>query len=167
MVDTQILVTIIAGLLLVLSVAGTVYPVLPGSFLTILTLLGWALLIGGPAAWICASVGMGLALAGWSASMVLTGRSLKNQQIPRGTILVAVAAGIAGMFLIPVIGLFVGFGVGLLLAEFGRRRNLRSALQASVTTLKSTGLGILIEFGCAALAGSAWTIGVIWHFSTR
>lgn len=165
--DTQILVTIIAGLLLVFSVVGTVYPVLPGSLLTILTLLGWALLIGGPAAWTCAVVGMVLAMAGWSASMILTGRSLKSQQIPRGTILFAVAAGIAGMFLIPIVGLFVGFGVGLLLAEYARRRNLPSALRASVTTLKSTGIGILIEFGFAALAGSVWTIGVIWHFAAR
>ncbi|MGP5730737.1 DUF456 domain-containing protein [Arthrobacter rhombi] len=165
--DTQILVTIIAGLLLAFSVVGTIYPVLPGSLLTILTLLGWALIIGGPAAWTCAAVGMLLALAGWSASMVLTGRSLKKQEIPRGTILFAVAAGIAGMFLIPIVGLFIGFGVGLLLAEYARRRSLRSAMRASLTTLKSTGVGILIEFGFAALAGSVWTIGVIWHFAAR
>ncbi|WP_417234229.1 DUF456 domain-containing protein [Arthrobacter sp.] len=165
--DTQILVSVIAGLLLVVSVVGTVYPVLPGSLLTILTLLAWAWILGSPAAWTCAGIGMALALLGWSASAVLTGHSMKRQQIPRGTVLVAVAAGIAGMFLIPVVGLFVGFGVGLLLAEFARRRDLASALRASVATLKSTGLGILVEFGCAALAGSVWTIGVIWHFSTR
>lgn len=165
--DTQILVSVIAGLLLIISVAGTVYPVLPGSLLTILTLLGWAWFLGGPAAWTCAGIGMALAAVGWSASAVLTGRSLKRQQIPRGTILVAVAAGIAGMFLIPVVGLFVGFGVGLLLAEYARRRDLASALRASAATLKSTGLGILVEFGCAALAGSVWTLGMIWHFASR
>lgn len=165
--DTHILVTVIAGLLLVVSVAGTVYPVLPGSLLAILTLLGWAWILGSPAAWVCASIGMALAVVGWAASAVLTGRSLKRQQIPRGTVLVAVAAGIAGMFLIPVVGLFVGFGLGLLLAEYARRRDLPAALRASGATLKSTGLGILVEFGCAALAGSVWTIGVIWHFASR
>jgi len=163
----QILVTVIAGLLLVVSVVGTVYPVLPGSLLAILTLLGWAWILGSPAAWTCAGIGMGLAIAGWSASAVLTGRALKRQRIPRGTILVAVGAGIAGMFLIPVVGLFVGFGLGLLLAEYARRRDLGSALRASGATLKSTGLGILLEFGCAALAGSVWTLGVIWHFAGR
>jgi uncharacterized protein YqgC (DUF456 family) len=166
-VDTQILVSVVAGLLLVVSVVGTVYPVLPGSLLTILTLLGWAWILGSPATWVCAGVGMALAAVGWSASAVLTGRSMKRQQIPRGTILVAVAAGIAGMFLIPVVGLFVGFGIGLLLAEYARRRDLASALRASAATLKSTGIGILVEFGCAALAGSVWTIGVIWHFTSR
>ncbi|WP_417218359.1 DUF456 domain-containing protein [Arthrobacter sp.] len=165
--DTQILVSIIAGLLLVVSVAGTVYPVLPGSLLTILTLFGWAWILGGPAAWTCAGIGMALAAVGWSASAVLTGRSMKRQQIPGGTILAAVGAGIAGMFLIPVVGLFAGFGVGLLVAELVRRRDLPAALRASIATLKATGLGILIEFGCAALAGSVWTIGLIWHFATR
>lgn len=163
----QILVSVIAGLLLIVAVAGTVYPVLPGSLLALGTLLGWAWIMGSPAAWIAASIGMLLSLIGWAASAVLTGRSLKRQRIPRGSIATAVVAAIVGMFLIPVVGLFVGFGLGLLLSEFARRRDLGSALRASGEALKATGLGILVEFGCAALAGSVWMIGVIWHFASR
>jgi uncharacterized protein YqgC (DUF456 family) len=71
------------------------------------------------------------------------------------------------MFLIPVVGLFVGFGVGLLASELLRRRDFRAAATSSLETLKATGIGILAEFALVCLAGSVWMIGVIVHFWTR
>jgi uncharacterized protein YqgC (DUF456 family) len=64
------------------------------------------------------------------------------------------------MFIIPVVGLFVGFAAGLLLSEMQRTRNFRTALTTSWAALKATGLGILVEFGLACLAASTWVIGV-------
>ena len=98
---------------------------------------------------------------------MLTGRNLKKQMIPRGSVFLAVALGIVGMFVVPVLGLFLGFGVGLLVGEYSRRRNLTEALRASGSALKAMGTGMVVEFGCAALASSVWMIGVIVHFSTR
>ena len=165
--DTQIIVSVVAGLLLAVAVIGTVYPILPGSWLAIATLLAWGWVLGSTASWTAAVVGIVLASIGWSASAVLTGRSLQRQQVPRGSIAVALVAGVVGMFVVPVVGLFLGFGLGLLLSEYARRRDFPAALRSSAATLKATGLGILVEFGCAALAASVWTIGVVWHFSTR
>lgn len=165
--DIQIITTVLAGLLLAVAVVGTVVPVLPGSLLAIGTLLAWGWILGGPAAWWSAGIGMALALAGWSASAVLTGRNLKQQNIPRGSIALAVALAVVGMFVIPVLGLFLGFALGLVLGEFGRRKDFGAALRASGSALKAMGIGVLVEFGCAALASSVWMIGVIVHFATR
>lgn len=165
--DTQIITTVIAGLLLAVAALGTVIPVLPGSLLTLGTLLAWGWILGSGASWWSAGIGMAIALAGWSASTVLTGRNLKKQMIPRGSVFLAVALGIVGMFVVPVLGLFLGFGVGLLVGEYSRRRNLTEALRASGSALKAMGIGMVVEFGCAALASSVWMIGVIVHFSTR
>lgn len=165
--DTQIITTVIAGLLLAVAALGTVIPVLPGSLLTLGTLLAWGWILGSGASWWSAGIGMAIALAGWSASTVLTGRNLKKQMIPRGSVFLAVALGIVGMFVVPVLGLFLGFGVGLLVGEYSRRRNLTEALRASGSALKAMGTGMVVEFGCAALASSVWMIGVIVHFSTR
>lgn len=165
--DTDILVTVVAGVLLVVAAIGAVYPVLPGSLLAIATLLVWGWLVGSAAAWTAAIVGALIATVGWSASTVLTGRKLKQLQIPGRSIAVAVVAGIVGMFVIPVVGLFVGFGAGLLVSEYARHRDLRAALHSSVATLKATGLGVLIEFGMVCLATSVWLIGVTVHFTTR
>jgi uncharacterized protein YqgC (DUF456 family) len=163
----EIIVTIVAGLLLVAAAAGTVYPVLPGSLLAIVTLIGWAWVMGSPAAWIAAGIGSLLAGAGWTAGAVLTGRKLKQQRIPGRSIVVAMVFAVVGMFVIPVVGLFVGFGAGLLLSEYARHRDFRSALESSLETLKATGIGILVEFTMVCLAGSVWTIGVIMHFVTN
>ncbi len=165
--DTQIITTVIAGLLLAVAALGTIIPVLPGSLLTLGTLLAWGWILGSGASWWSAGIGMAIALAGWSASTVLTGRNLKKQMIPRGSVFLAVALGIVGMFVVPVLGLFLGFGVGLLVGEYSRRRNLTEALRASGSALKAMGIGMVVEFGCAALASSVWMIGVIVHFSTR
>lgn len=149
------------------GVIGTVYPVLPGSMLVLGTLLAWAWILGSTASWTMGIIAMAFAAIGWSASALLTGRNLKKQQIPNQTILVAVVCGVVGMFLIPVVGLFVGFGVGLLGMEFARRKDFNQALRASGSALKATGIGILVEFGMAAIASSIWVIGVIWHFASR
>ena len=49
--DTEIVVTVVAGLLLAVAAIGTVYPVLPGSLLAIVTLIAWAWIMGSPEAW--------------------------------------------------------------------------------------------------------------------
>lgn len=166
-VELEIIVTVVAGVLLVVAAVGTVYPVLPGSILAIVTLLVWAWIMGSAFAWVAAAVGVVLAAVGWSASAVLTGRTLKRQQVPKGSIVVAMVCAVIGMFLIPVVGIFVGFAVGLLASEYVRRRDLRTALRSSVEALKAQGIGIVVEFCFVCLAASVWAAGVAAHFATR
>jgi hypothetical protein len=159
--NAQTVVTILCGLAIVVGVAGTVIPVLPGSFLIGLSLLAWAIWGGeGTIGWVVFGIGMIFVLAGMAASAVLAGRKLKQHRIPNRSVAAGIVLGIAGMFLIPVVGLFVGFAAGLLLSELHRTRNLGTALTTSWAALKATGLGILVEFGLACLAASTWVIGV-------
>jgi len=78
-----------------------------------------------------------------------------------------VALGVVGFFVIPVVGLLLGFAVGLFLAELGRQRALKPAVSSSLAALKATGLGMLAEFACASLAAGTWLAGVWIHFATR
>ncbi|MFJ5699750.1 DUF456 domain-containing protein [Arthrobacter sp. NPDC093139] len=159
--NAQTIVTILCGLAIVVGVAGTVIPVLPGGFLIGLGLLAWAIWGGeGAIGWVVFGIGMIFVLAGMAASAVLAGRKLKQHKIPNRSVAAGIVLGIAGMFLIPVVGLFVGFAAGLLLSEVHRTRNFGTALTTSWAALKATGLGILVEFGLACLAASTWVIGV-------
>ena len=161
----DIVITVVAGVLLVVAAIGTVYPGLPGSPLAIGALLVWALIVGSATAWIAAGIGAALAAVGWSASAVLTARTLKKQQVPTHSIVVAMIVGVVGMFVIPVVGLFIGFAAGLLVSELLRRRDLRTALTSSLQTLKATGIGIVVEFAMVCLAGFVWVVGVVVHFA--
>ncbi|MBD8042592.1 DUF456 domain-containing protein [Arthrobacter sp. Sa2BUA2] len=165
--DTDIFITVVAGLLIAVGVAGIVVPVLPGSILILLTFLGWAIGVSSGAGWWSFAFGALFAITGMSASAVLTGRRLKQRQIPNRSVLIGLAAGIAGMFVIPVVGLIVGFAGGLLISEFARQRSLSAAASSSWAALKATGLGLLVELALALAAGTAWVIGVWVHFATR
>ncbi|OMH34135.1 DUF456 domain-containing protein [Tersicoccus sp. Bi-70] len=156
----QVLATVIAALVLLVGLIGIVVPVLPGSILIVVGLLIWAISIGSTTGWVVFAVGTVLAAAGMSASWVLTGRRLKARRIPNRSILVGLVAAVVGAFLIPVVGLLVGFVGGLLLSELARQRDLKAALSTSWAAVKATGIGILVEFGCGCLAVSVFAIGV-------
>lgn len=154
-----------AALLLIVGVMGTIFPILPGSLLTIGTLLVWAWVLGSTASWTAGLIGIALAVVGMSASAILTGRKMRRERIPRGPIIVGIVAGVVGMFIVPVVGLFLGFALGLLLAEYARRKDLASAWRSSVEAMKSMGFGMLIECACASLATFAFVVGAIVHLT--
>lgn len=154
-----------AALLLIVGVMGTIFPILPGSLLTIGTLLVWAWVLGSTASWTAGLIGIALAVVGMSASAILTGRKMRRERIPRGPIIVGIVAGVVGMFIVPVVGLFLGFALGLLLAEYARRKDLSAAWRSSVEAMKSMGFGMLLECACASLATFAFVVGAIVHLT--
>lgn len=160
----DVIVSVITGVLLVVGALGTVFPILPGSILVITGLLIWAVGVGGPVGWTVFGIGLLLSGTGMAASTVLTGRRLKQRQIPNRSILIGAVLGVIGAFVIPVVGLFVGFLVGLYGSEWHRLGDPRQAWQASVVAMKSVGLGMLIEFGCAGAAITVWVIGLFLYF---
>ena len=81
--NPETLVTVICGLAILVGVAGTIIPVLPGSILIGASLLAWALWGGaGTTGWVVFGIGLVFVLAGMAASAVLTGRKLKEHSIP-------------------------------------------------------------------------------------
>ncbi|MFJ6000651.1 DUF456 domain-containing protein [Arthrobacter sp. NPDC092385] len=164
--DLQVFMTVVCGALIAVGIAGVVVPVLPGSILIIVSLLAWALTVAATEGWVVFAIGTVLAGAGLAAGVVLTGRTLRQRRIPGRSVTIGVLTGIVGMFVIPVVGLFVGFALGLFTSEFARQRNARAALTSSLHALKATGLGILAELALACLAGTTWVIGVWVYFAT-
>ena len=159
--NPETLVTILCGLAILVGVAGIVIPVLPGSILIALSLLAWAIWGGaGTTGWVVFGIGAVLVLAGMAASAVLTGRKLKQHSIPGRSVIAGLVLGAVGMFVIPVVGLVVGFAAGLLLSELHSTRAWRPAVTSSWAALKATGVGMIVEFGLACLAASTWVIGV-------
>ncbi len=160
----DILVSVITGVLLVIGALGTIFPILPGSILVIIGLLIWAIVIGGPVGWTVFGIGLLLSGSGMAASALLTGKRLKQREIPNRSILTGAVVGVVGAFVIPVVGLFLGFVLGLYASEWYRLRDPKQAWDASVVAMKSVGLGMLIEFACAGTAIAVWIVGLVLHF---
>ncbi len=157
----EFLVAIAAILLALAGLVGIVFPVLPGSLLVGAGALVWAVWGGSSWGWIAFAFAVTLLAIGAGSSWLLTGRSLREREVPGWPVTVGIVVGIVGVFVLPGFGLPIGFAVGLLLAEWWRLRDLRQAASTSWATIKALGVGILVELGCAMLATSILAVSIL------
>lgn len=153
-------VEVLVGLAILLGIAGTIVPVLPGSLTVLVAVLVWAVVTGSPTGWVVFAV-VGLVIAVGQVVMYLVpGRRLKAAGIPGRTLLVGGALGVVGFFVVPVVGLFLGFIGGVYLMELARVGRAE-AWPATVHALKAAGLSMLIELAATMVAASVWVVGVV------
>ncbi|MCQ9369097.1 DUF456 domain-containing protein [Brevibacterium sp. 50QC2O2] len=160
----ELITTLIVAVCILVGCLGIIVPVLPGSILILVSTLVWGFVLNSPGSWAATAVAGVCAVAGMTSSWVLTGRRLKDRGIPGRSQLVAGLLGIVGFFVVPVVGLPLGFVAGLLLMEYLRLRDWGPAWQATLVVLKALGIGIIIEFGCAVVAAGAFAVGALVYF---
>ena len=128
----ETLVTILCGLAIAVGVAGTIIPVLPGSILIGASLLAWAVWGGAGTARAGGFCGRHAVCGGRHGGQRRPDRAQAQEHaIPGRSIVAGLAAAVVGMFVIPVVGLFVGFAAGLLVSELLRTRHFRTAAAGS------------------------------------
>jgi len=150
----------LVGLAILVGLVGIIVPVLPGSILVLAAVLVWALELGTGAGWVVFAIATSLLAVGTLVKYVVPGRRLQAAGVPNSTLWVGAGVGIVGFFVIPVVGLLVGFVAGVYLAEH-RRVGAAGAWPQTLAALKAVGLGILIELVAGVLAASTWLVGVI------
>ncbi|MGQ7296519.1 DUF456 domain-containing protein [Quadrisphaera sp. KR29] len=158
-------VTLVAGALVVVGLAGIVLPVLPGSLLVGLGVLVWAIAQGTTAGWLVFAAAAVLLTCGWATSYVWTGRRLLAAGVPTRSLVVGALAGVVGFFVIPVVGLLVGFCVGLYLAEAGRLGFGERSWRSTRLALKTVLLSIGVELALALAAAAVWVVAA-WRAAT-
>ncbi|WP_422115671.1 DUF456 domain-containing protein [Brachybacterium sp. UNK5269] len=162
----QIVVTVLAGLAYIVGLAGIIIPVLPGTITLIIATLIWAIVVGGWPAWVAFGLVTVFGAIGMGTSYVLTGRRLHHAEVPMWPIYVGIAAGIVGFFVIPFLGLPIGFLIGLYVSEAIRQSDPRKGLTSAWIALKALGVGILVEFSLAMLSTITFAVAVVAHFVT-
>lgn len=150
----------VIALVIAVGIAGVIVPVLPGTLLVLGAILVWALEIGGSTAWVVFGVSAALLLAGTVVKYTVPGRRLKESGVPTSTLLFGAGLAFVGFFVLPVVGMFVGFVLGVYLAE-RRRVGTAQAWPSTTLALRAVGVSILIELVAAFLAAVAWVVGVV------
>jgi uncharacterized protein len=150
---------VVVGVAIAVGLIGILVPVLPGSALILVAILLWALELGSATGWGVFVVAAAFLVVGTVVKYVVPGRQLKDAGIPASTQWTGVALAVPGFFVIPVVGAFVGFVVGVYLAE--RRRLGPGAGASTWSALRAVGVSVLIELTAAILAASAWVAGVV------
>lgn len=151
-------VDVVAGLAILVGLVGVLLPVLPGSLVIGVALVVWALSVGTATAWTAAAVGCAVLLLGVVVKYAVPGRSLQRQGVPTRTLVAGAVLGVVGFFVVPVIGLPLGFVTGIYLVELQRLGRER-AWPATKAALRAVGLAILIELTAAVLAAAVFVAG--------
>jgi uncharacterized protein len=148
-------VTLVAGLLVLVGLLGIVVPMLPGLGLVVGGIALWAVDRGDAVGWTVLGIAVALAGAGAVVKYLLPSRRMRDAGVPGRTLLAGGVLGIVGFFVVPVVGVLLGFVLGTYLAELarvGRRRAGPSARHA----LKAVGWSVLIELTAGLLATGVW-----------
>jgi uncharacterized protein YqgC (DUF456 family) len=154
--------TFLVGVAIFVGIIGIVVPVLPGALLSLAAILVWALEEQSATGWIVLSAAVVLIGASQVVKYIVPERRLRESGIPRRSTLTGVLLGIVGFFVIPVIGIFVGFPLGVYLSERQRLRAHDLAWTSTKHALRASGLSVLIEFIGTALAAAVWMIAVLF-----
>jgi uncharacterized protein YqgC (DUF456 family) len=153
--------TAVAGLLIILGLAGVVVPVIPGLLLVWAGVLVWYFDDRDTArTGVLVAVTLVLIL-GSVVKYLVPGRRLRNDGVPWGTLALGALLGVIGFFVVPVIGLFLGFVLGVYLGESVRATDRSEAWRSTKRALAAVGLSILIELAAGLVATAIWAGAVI------
>lgn len=152
---------LLVGLAILVGLVGVVVPALPGLVLVLAAIAVWSIERQDAAAWWVLGLVIALFAAGQVAKYLLPGRSLKDAGVPNRSLLAGALLGVVGFFVVPVVGLPVGFVLGVYLAERARLRSHRAAWPSTLHTLKAAGWSILIELAAGLLMAGVWLVAVL------
>lgn len=153
---------IVVALMMVVGVVGIVVPVLPGLLLVVAGVVLWALEERSTTGWVVLGVVAGVYLAGLVLQWLVPGRRMKRAGVQTSTLLAGVVTAIVAAFAIPVVGLFVGFPLGIFLVSLARTRDHKEALRATGHALRAVGTNILIELVTAFTIIAVWAVTILF-----
>ncbi|GAB3871414.1 DUF456 domain-containing protein [Dactylosporangium cerinum] len=160
--DSSGLVAFIAGAAVLIGVVGVLIPMLPGLLLCWAGVMVWALFGGhGGTGWTVAVAATLVLAVGFAAKYLVPGRNLKRAGVPNLTLFLGGVVGIIGFFLIPVVGLVLGFVLGVFVVERIRQNDNTRAWQSTKHALKAAGVSMLIELATALVIAGIWIGGLL------
>lgn len=159
---------VLVALLIALGLLGIVLPVLPGGgFLVFAAIAVWAVWEAksipahATVAWVTLGVAAVFFVTAEVIKYVWPVRRMRAAEVGIWSLVAGGVLGLIGFFVIPVIGLVIGFVAGVYLAELAARRDYRRAWTSTVHALKGVALSVGVELTGALLATIAWMTGLV------
>ena len=150
----------LVAFVIAVGLVGIVVPLLPGILLVYAAILVWAVVEHTVTSWVTLGVVTALMAATTLIKYTWPMKRMRAADVGTGTLLAGAVLGIIGFFVIPVVGLVIGFVLGVYLAELAHRRDQRVAWTSTKHALKGVALSVGVELCGALLATVAWAVGV-------
>jgi uncharacterized protein len=141
------------------GLVGVVVPLLPGALLAWAAIVVWGFTIGTATGWAVVGVATVLIAAGQIVKYTIPGRGLRAAGVPNRTLVVGGLVAIVGFFVVPVVGVLIGFVLGIYASEV-QRVGAPAAWPSTKSAMRAVGISMLLELTSTLLAAAAWIIGV-------
>lgn len=150
-------VTVATLVVMLIGLAGTLIPILPGIALMWVMAIAYGFVVGFDAVAIGALLII-TALTGAAvvAGFVLPKRAAVESGAATSSQIAAAIGAIIGFFVIPVVGVVVGAIVGIGLAEWYDKRDWPAARASTIAIAKGFGISTLVQFGVGVVILVVW-----------
>lgn len=159
---------VLVALVIAVGLVGIVLPVLPGGgFLVFAAIAVWAVLEAradaahATVAWVTLGVAAVFFVTSEVIKYTWPVRRMRAAEVGIWSLVAGGVLGVIGFFVIPVIGLVIGFVAGIYLGELAARHDYRRAWTSTVHALKGVALSVGVELTGALLATVAWVVGLV------
>ncbi|TDO10371.1 hypothetical protein EV580_4659 [Mycobacterium sp. BK086] len=152
---------VLVGLAIAIGLVGVIVPLLPGTLLVYAAIAVWAVVEHTLVSWVV----LGVVTAVLGASLLIKylwpAKRMRAAEVGRWTLAAGAVLGVIGFFVVPVVGLLLGFVLGVYLAELASRRDQRRAWAATWHALKAAALSVGVELAGGLIATVVWVAGVV------
>lgn len=151
---------LLVAVVMAVGMVGIFVPGLPGLSLIWAGGLAWAWLDGGGGTrwWVFTVITAFFALGQW-ASFILPASQTRNA--PPRTLTVAALLGLAGFFLVPVVGGPIGFAAGVFLMNIVGGATTAAAYRMTVSTVRAFGWAVAAQTAAACAMAATWVVGLL------
>lgn len=149
------------GLGVLVGVVGAVIQVYPGPLVVLLSITAWAWGTGGSTAWLVLAVSALWLVSTGVGKFLLMGRKTAQAGVGRRSLVLGGIGAVVGLFTVPVVGLPLGFVLGVYGSEYLVLRDEAAARAAAWAALKAQGWAVLLELTGCLLAALTWLVGLL------
>jgi hypothetical protein len=154
-------ITVAVGVIILVGLVGIVVPVLPGLLVVWVAVMVWASEVRTTVGWVVFGFATTLALCGFLMQYLIPGRRMAKAGVTTSSTLAGTALAVVGFVMIPVVGAFLGFPLGIYLAERIKLGSHARAWTSTTHALKAIGLSMGIELLTGLVIASTWVVAVL------
>lgn len=151
---------VLVALAIIVGIIGIVVPLLPGTLLVFGVILVWAVVENNVTAWVTLGVVAALLGVATLIKYIWPAKRMRAADVRTLSLAAGAIVGSIGFFVIPVIGLVIGFVLGVYVAELAARGDQRLAWTSTKHAVKGVALSMGVELAAALLATVVWVLGV-------
>ena len=152
---------ILVAVAIAVGLVGVLVPLLPGTLLVYAAIAVWAFVEQNTVGWVVLGMVTAILAATMAIKYLWPVKRMRAADVSPTTLAAGAVAGVIGFFVIPVLGLLVGFVLGVYLAELAHRRDHRRAWASTVHAVKGAALSVGVELAGGLIATAAWVVGVV------